>query len=241
MHVVPGEVLTGRPGWMTYHYIVGPVSFLAVLERLETTGLKFAKIDTGPSVFFVYVKVAEHVATGLREVQARLVPDVARRQDIDHVTLVHVGKPAGGKEYAPDLVDGAVDSLRGVAAQHAPIKARIQGWGYFDGAQKDGKSTTALVALLDAPGLTHLHVDMADTIRGAGMSPSEIHSFVPHVTIGYLGEHGRVEDELPPLSGSFLIDKVHVAARDHHEVSLTGATGLAKAAADMIMGGGVRP
>lgn len=193
--------------------------------------VKTAEIKTSPRTFFVHVRVPESIATSLREVQKQVVPDASRHQDIDHVTLVYTKKPADGDEHPPEKVHGALEKLRDVAANHEPIKAKIQGWGYFDGAQKDGKTTTALVALLDAPGLDHLHVDMSRALKEHGIEPAGNHIFTPHITIGYLEQHGRADKPLPPLSGTFTIDKAHVAARDHHEIPLTGASGLAKAAA----------
>lgn len=221
-----------------------PSSFLAAVDRVLAdaprrpwASVKTAEIKTSPRSFFIHVRVPDGVASKLREIQKEVVPDASRHQDIDHVTLVYTKKPTGGGEHPPDRVHSAVDALKDVAADHEPIKARIQGWGYFDGAQKDGKKHTALVALLDAPGLEHLHVAMSNACKKHGIEPSDSHVFTPHITLGYLEQHGRSDKPLPPLSGSFTIDKAHVAARDHHEVPLTGASALAKAAAASVRGG----
>lgn len=227
---------------MAYAYGVTPVSFLAVLDRLEVIApprpwvpvTKTAEIKTGPRTFFVHVRVPEPVARRLRDAQRQVVPDASRRQDIDHVTLVHVPGPRDG-EHPPDRADAALDALREVGAGQEPIKARIQGWGYFDGAEKDGRATTALVALLDAPGLEHLHVGMVNALKDKGVTPSDAHVFTPHITLGYLERGGRSSATLPSLSGSFTIDKVHLAARDVHEIPLTGGSGLAKAAACHVL------
>jgi 2'-5' RNA ligase len=227
---------------MTYHCTVRPVSFLAVLERIEAlaprrpwvAATKTAEIKTGPRTFFVHVRVPDVLAGRLRAVQREVIPDASRHQEIDHVTLVHVQKPRE-EEHRPDKVEAAIGALKAVAAEHEPIKARIQGWGYFDGAEKDGRGTTALVALLDAPGLEHLHVGMANALKEHGITPSGSHIFTPHITLGYLEQHGRSDQPLPPLSGSFTIDKAHVAARGLHEIRLTGGSGLAKAAADHVL------
>lgn len=221
---------------------MGTSSFLAALDGVLANApgrpwlaVKTAQIQTGPRTFFVHVRVPDSVASRLREIQKDVVPDASRHQDIDHVTLVYTKKPGDGGEHAPDKVHAALDALRDVAATHEPIDARIQGWGYFDGAEKDGKRTTALVALLDAPGLDHLHVDMSRALRSHGIEPSDSHVFTPHITLGYLEQHGRADKPLPPLAGRFTIDKAHVAARGHHEIPLTGATALAKAAAAFVV------
>ncbi len=227
---------------MTYHYTVNPLSFLAVLEHVEAAAprrpwvpwTKVSEIKTGPRTFFVHVRVPDSVAGHLRAVQREIIPDASQHQEIDHVTLVFVPK-SKDSEHPPDKTDAAIDALRAVGADHEPIRARIQGWGYFDGAERDGKGSTALVALLDAPGLEHLHVGMSNALKERGFKPSEAHVFTPHITLGYLERHGRSDKPLPPLSGSFTINKVHVAARDAHEVQLTGGSGIAKSAADFAL------
>lgn len=190
-----------------------PVSIAEALEKL-------AEISTSPRTFFVHVRVPEHVAEDLRAVQKRVIPDASMHEDIDHITLVYTRKPL--EDHAPDKVHAALSALREIGETTEPITAKLQGWGFFDGASKSGKPSTALVALVDAPGLEHLHVDMARKLKDLGVEPSNLHVFTPHITLGYLGHHGRVDGELPPLSGHFTIDKAHVASRDHHEIPLEG-------------------
>lgn len=187
-----------------------------VLAQREKT----AEISTSPRTFFVHVRVPEHVVHDLRDVQKKVLPDASKHEDIDHVTLVYTRKPL--EAHPPEKVHTALTALREVGERTKPIDAKIQGWGYFDGASKGGEPSTALVALLDAPGLEHLHVDLSRALKGLDIPPSDLHVFTPHITLGYLGHHGRVEGDLPPVSGRFTIDKVHVAAQDHHEVPLNG-------------------
>jgi 2'-5' RNA ligase len=163
-----------------------------------------------------------------------LIPDAARHPDIDHVTIVHTSSPASGSEHDPEKTHGALESLTEIGASSEPISARLQGWAFFDALDKGGKKRTALVALVDAPGLQKIHVDAARALQDNGISPSDHHGFVSHVTLGYL-EHGGRVDNLPVLAHKFMIDKLHVAARDHHEIPLTGASALAKAASDFVM------
>lgn len=196
-----------------------------VLEARE----KHAQIETNPKGFFVHVRVPEHVAERLREVQKTLLPASGTPQDIDHVTLVYTKKAL--EDHPPDKVHAALEALRRHGETVEPIDARIQGWGYFDGASKDGKPATALVALVDAPGLDHLHVDLARTLKDHHIFPSGAHVFTPHITLGYLPQHERAEKDLPPIDGTFTIDKVHVAARDHHEIPLSGGPSLGQKAA----------
>lgn len=200
-----------------------------VLEARE----KHAQIETNPKGFFVHVRVPEHVASRLREVQKSVLPAHGTPQDIDHVTLVYTKKAL--EDHPPDRVHAALDALRRHGETVEPIEARLQGWAYFDGASKDGKPATALVALVDAPGLDHLHVDLSRKLKDHGIFPSGNHIFTPHITIGYLPQHGRAEKELPPIDGVFTIDKAHVAARDHHEIPLSGGPSLGEKAAAAAM------
>lgn len=215
-----------------YNFVVRTVSIHDALVQALAVQVKRAEISTNPRSFFVHVRVPDHVAEDLRATQRKVIPDTSKHVDIDHVTLVFTRK--GAEDHPPDKVHAALTALRDIGARVEPIQARIQGWGYFDGASNEGKPSTALVALVDAPGLEHLHVDMARRLKDVGIEPSDLHVFTPHITLGYLGHHGRVEGELPPLPGRFTIDKVHVAARDHHEVPLTGQSLGQKAAAEAL-------
>jgi len=213
---------SGANGRNTYNFPVRTVSFAAVLDELllASSQVKTARISTDPKTFFVHVRVPEHVADNLREIQRKVIPDASKHKDIDHVTLVYTRKPA--EDHPPEKVHAALSALRQVGEKTEPIDAKIQGWGYFDGASSGGKPSTALVALLDAPGLEHLHVDMSRALSTHGIDPSDLHTFTPHITLGYLGDKGRVEGHLPAFDAKFTIDHAHVAARDHHEIPLTG-------------------
>lgn len=203
------------------------LSIAEALDLVLANRTKTAEIHTNPRNFFVHVRVPEHVAEDLRAVQRKVIPDADKHVDVDHVTLVYTRKPP--EDHEPEKVHHALEALREIGTKTEPIDAKIQGWAYFDGASNGGKPSTALVALLDAPGLEHLHVDMSRVLDAIGISPSDLHVFTPHITLGYLGPNGRV-GELPPIAGKFTIDRAHVAARDHHEIPLTGREVTQKAA-----------
>lgn len=207
---------------------------VSLAGALDDLLIKVGQISTSPRTFFVHVRVPEHIAEDLRAVQKRVIPDASKHEDIDHITLVYTRKPLD--DHPPDKVHQALSALRSIGETTEPITAKLQGWGFFDGAANEGKPSTALVALVDAPGLEHLHVDMVRKLKDLGVSPSDLHVFTPHITLGYLGHHGRPENELPPLSGRFTIDKAHVASRDHHEIPLSGASpSLGQKAASFAM------
>ncbi len=207
---------------------------------LDAERCKHAQIETNPKGFFVHVRVPEHVAERLRVIQRDVLPSNATPQEIDHITLVYTKKAL--EDHPPEKVHAALETMRQHGETTSPIDARLQGWAYFDGASKDDKPATALVALVDAPGLEHLHVDLARALTNHGIEPSKAHAFTPHITLGYLPQHGRAEKSLPPIDATFSIDAAHVASRDHHEIPLTGRAelGLKAAAAawrDHLQGG----
>lgn len=204
------------------------VSLDEALDHVLQAREKHAQIETNPKGFFVHVRVPEHVASRLREVQKNVLPASGTPQDIDHVTLVYTKKAL--EDHPPEKVHAALEAMREHGETVEPIEARLQGWAYFDGASKDGKPATALVALVDAPGLDHLHVDLSRKLKDHGIFPSGNHIFTPHITIGYLPQHGRAEKDLPPIDGVFTIDAAHVASRDHHEIPLGPSLGQKAAA-----------
>lgn len=229
--------LRERSAAVAYHLGVG-VSLSEVVKLAAAEAVwwrpKYAQIKTGPDTFFVYVKVPEDVARKLGEVQRRVLPEGAAPQEIDHVTLVFTESPKSSDEqHSADKVHRAIEALRDVGDDAPPIKTKIQDWGYFDGASKNGEPKTALVALLDAPGLDALHVDMCRVLKRVGIEPSKQHSFTPHVTFGYLEHRTRADAHLEPLSCEFTIDKVYVANDAIHEIPLEGRSlSLGKAAAE---------
>lgn len=191
---------------------------------------KLASIDTNPKQLFFYIPLdtytVEHL-TSIRKTEMTL-PDDAETQDFDHVTLLYIPKSVDDIESSK--VDTIVKDARDVVADHPTIHARIQGWAYFDGAEKDGEKVTALVALLDAPGLEDLHVELKSLMKRLGFPPSGAHSFTPHITFAYL-PHGKRVDKLPPISQSFDIDKAMLANGEKHELPLKGNLGVAAAKA----------
>jgi len=193
------------------------------------TGLEhlvFAKLSSvalSPRQRFTYIPLPDALVAKWTALQSRVLPAGATKQDIDHVTLVYVPKAA--EDLGQDTVDRAVKALREVGAATPSIDAKLQGWAYFDGAEKDGEKVTALVALVDAPGLEALHVEVKSALARVGFQAANTHGFTPHFTFGYLKQGERVPD-LPLLDGEFTIDKVCFANADIHDVPLSGSLGV---------------
>lgn len=186
------------------------------------------KLDAKTS--FLYVPLPQSLRDKLEEVGRRVLPPGTAARDVDHITLVFNAPMAD--DVPAEKVERLLRELREVAEATPAIKAKVQGWGYFDGAMDDGVTKTALVALIDAPGLEDLHVEMKSACRRAGFEPSTMHGYVPHATFAYLPRGERIKD-LPTIDGEFEIDKVTLANADKHEILLRRSIGqdAAKAAA----------
>lgn len=177
-------------------------------------------INLGGNVRFTYAPLPDELVASMRALQDEVVPVEGVLQEIDHLTLVYCGKAE--EDLDEEEIEEVVDELAGVAAATPPIRAKVQGWAYFDGARKDGQPMTALVALVDAPGINELQVELREALADAGMDPSAEHSFSPHFTFAYLPPGGRVEG-LPAISAEFTIDRVCFANREVHELELGSA------------------
>lgn len=195
-------------------------------DSLLTNLAKLASITLTPRQQFTYVPLPADLAAKWTEVQNKVTPSDGEKQEIDHVTLVFCGKST--EDRLPSEVDAIVKALTDVADDFAPIHAKVQGFAYFDGAKKDGKDVTALVALLDAPGIEDLQVALKGALKAKGLKPSEDHAFTPHFTLCYLPAGKRV-DNMPTLDGAFTIDKICFANKDIHAIPLKGSVGVAAA------------
>lgn len=199
--------------------LVAPPAEAPALPRTDRRRLAHRSdaINTGATLRFTYAPLPPAIVKVMEALQAEVMPAGALPQEIDHVTLVYCPKAAA--DIPESKVAEVVAALRVAAANSAPIAAKVQGWAYFDGARKDDEDKTALVALIDAPGITQLQVRLQDALSAAGMEPSGAHSFSPHFTICYLEPGNRV-DGLPMISAEFTIDRVCFANREVHEILL---------------------
>lgn len=195
-----------------------------LLDRLA----KLASVTLSPRQQFTYIPLPEDLAKKWTEVQTRILPAGGTKQEIDHVTLVHVKKSP--EDLPAGKVDEIVKALREVGEDHPSLHAKVQGWGYFDGAMNEGEKCTAVVALVDCPGIEDLQVAMKAALKQCGLKPSEDHAFNAHFTFCYLKEGGRL-DTLPPLDGEFTVDRIIFANNDLHAIPLKGRVNIGVKAA----------
>lgn len=194
------------------------VDLSTVLDDLA----KLASITLTPRQQFTYAPLPSDLADKWTAIQDKVTPPDGEKQEIDHITLVFCGK--SDTDRSPAEVDAIVKALQDVANDHPPLSAKVQGWAYFDGAKKDGKDVTAVVALVDAPGIEDLQVALKGALKAQGLKPSEDHAFTPHFTFCYVPAGHRIEN-LPSLDGTFTIDRICFANKDIHGIPLRGSLG----------------
>lgn len=183
---------------------------------------KLASITLSGRQRFLYAPLPEDMVAKWTALQDKIVPADGEKQEIDHITVCFC--PKADTDIPQSDIDRLVKELRTVAADHPPILAKISGWSYFDSARKNDKTVTALVALVNAPGLDDVQGEMKSVLDRLGFKPSSDFSFTPHFTFAYL-KHGERVSNLPLLTGEFPIDKLCLANRDIHELVLKGSLG----------------
>ena len=190
---------------------------------------KQAKIELGDNRLFLYVALDAGTRNYLEAIQKELA--VKDAPDIDHVTVLYL--PKLSTPLSPHTKEVVRNKVRSACTNTPTINANIQGWAYFDGAKKDGEAVTALVALLDAPGLEDLHVEVKDAVRATGLGVKTTHGFNPHITIAWLRKGERLED-LPILDKSVPITSLSMATNDIEEFSLKGSLGVKAASVGLF-------
>lgn len=180
---------------------------------------RVAQIKQDARARFWYLPVPDHVREQLAEIgrdlaeQAGGVPD-----DADHVTLAFV--PKADDALDDDEVADALDAVEDAIADFAAFQVWVGGIAYFDTAVKDKQPATALVALIDGPGLDLLHHAVADALRDRGWDWEDTHSFTAHCTLAYLPVGARADD-LPVIDrswASWTVGGVNFANAEVHHV-----------------------
>lgn len=181
--------------------------------------LMMESIKTDPRQLFFYVRLPEDVKNRLTDLGAHILSRTEFGiEENDHITLLYL--PKDEQEVPEWKVNDVLTTARTLVATHKPITARIQGYAYFDGAMKDKMPKTALVALIDAPGLAELHVDLARMMRTHGFIWNQTHGFTPHATFAYLPPGTRTR-ELPVIENlSFEIREIELSNREYYRLPL---------------------
>lgn len=118
-----------------------------------------------------------------------------------HITVCYLGHTT---DYSRQQLSDLVETVTSWAETYEPFEARTQGAGTF---VNDGSHV--LWAAVDAPALTRMHVALVDYLREHGYSPSEDHSFTPHITLKYDKYHIRFLPKITPAD--WLVKQLWVA------------------------------
>lgn len=178
------------------------------------------KITTSPEHLFVCARLPQSIRADLSKL-ADSVAGSEKAEDVDHITILYI-PPNGRGEIPKEKADAAEKAAREALKNTGTIKAKVQGWGYFDGAEKGGEKKTALVALIDAPGLAEVHVVLKEALTKLGFpADKQTHGYVPHATIAYLPKGERAKDELPVIDREFDIGQVELVHSNIRRLALS--------------------
>src|SRR5579863_2433880 len=155
--------------------------------------IKESVIKTDPKQIFFFIRLPDGLNKKYTSLGEKLIKDSSLEninpENNDHITLLYL--PAEKEKIPRDIRNEAISEAAEIAGKFKPIKATVQGWGYFDGAEGDDGPATALVGLLDAPGLEDVHVKLKRAMRRLGFDFEQNHSFTPHATFCYLPQGTR--------------------------------------------------
>lgn len=181
-----------------------------------------AEIRSDPRGRWWFFRVPVEIGSYLAELGRQVAEEVkGTPEETDHITACYVTKaevPLGDGDVQ-EIVAAAQKALSSMG----PVDVWLGGTAYFDTAQDyDNKPATALVALVDGPGLVDIHVALKKAMHGIGIDWEEKHTYVPHATIAYLPVGAR-SMRLPKLEEKrWRVDSVFLGNRDPFQVKLDG-------------------
>lgn len=182
--------------------------------------LRVVVIKEDPRARFLYLEVPKEVRSLLEGFGRDAAEAAGGEADAcDHVTLCYV--PKADEPLDDGEVDDVVEALTRAVSGFGSFDVWIGGVAYFDTAEKDGEKRTALVALVDGPGLQILHETVRDAMREHGWVWEPTHSFTAHLTLAYLPVGGRVGD-LPTLDAAWTVDEIRFVNSTVHRIPLGG-------------------
>lgn len=160
----------------------------------------------------------------------KVPPPIARQLYIEggepardmHITLCYLGRATDVEAPDQSILASAVATW---AKLTPSMVASLSGPARFDQGSK-----TALVALVDAPGLAEARTNLTRILDMAGITYSEDHDFTPHITRAY-ADPGETIPDLPEESvGTWELAQACLVWRDQWvEIPLEGPDNYAKA------------
>ena len=186
---------------------------------------RIAAIQTDAHARFFYLDVPSVTSAKLSEIGRRFATELkGQADDADHITLCFVPKAEAELTAAEAAI--VVDVVAGALADFQPIDVWIGGFAYFDTAEGKNGPATALVALIDGPGLTELHMTVAAALRDLGWAWEPTHVFIAHTTLAYLPQGVRVDD-LPVVEDAWTVREVCFANSTIERIPLAGKPRIA--------------
>jgi len=191
----------------TFPSLITPSELKALTEELRRLAAGEplnCEIRLDAEKLFFFVRLPDPIKKRLTEIGHQVVKGTKYEPETnDHLTLLYI--PRFKEPISKELRAKVIAAAKKIAGESAPIKATLQGWGYFDGAEgKDNEPATALVGLIDAPGLAHVHVALHQEVLRLGIDAKQNHGFTPHATFAYLPKGERLP-KLPVLNEKFEI------------------------------------
>lgn len=133
-----------------------------------------------------------------REVAERIALPGGELPETMHITLAYLGK-----NLTDEQKRGALVAVRRFAQQAGPIKALLGGVGRFS-ASSTSEGRDVVYLSVDSPDITRLRPKLLDELAAEGLEPSNVHGFVPHVTLAYIATSARTPiKRFPPLPVEF--------------------------------------
>lgn len=169
----------------------------------RTHGELFASAEAEHSGLFAgyFLKPEESALLALPEmVEGAVLP-------VDmHVTICYGGDVAEAADVA--VMKAIVTGIE-FSTYEFPIKARVSGVGRFQAAGSAEGGLDAIVALVDAPGLSSLH----ELIRSAfsSLQFEQTHGYTPHIALAYVAPGSALPVQML-AEVEFDIDSVTIAA-----------------------------
>lgn len=138
-----------------------------------------------------------------------------------HVTLCYVPDATDWDELTTARAIAAVDR----AVSWAPVlTGKVGGYGRFS-ASETSDAQEVFYASVDMPRLNDLRESVTMELREAGIGPSEVHGYTPHITLAYLDpDADNPVDRLPATPLRFTAVTIRIGDETRIDIPLNGDT-----------------
>jgi 2'-5' RNA ligase len=178
-----------------------------LIEEASQRNGPVEKAYTGTGVM-IACAVAEEISKAF-QVEGAVAEDVLDH----HVTIAYLGKR---DDLGPEAIGRAREVLAEVVRRRPPIPAATGGVARFAASSTSDAKDVAVV-LVDSVELCGFRGELVAALKAAGLTPSEVHGFTPHITLAYVDPGEPLE--LPSVERrDFVIDGIFLAVAGEREV-----------------------